>query len=321
MPLTSDPGPRLLRALGLDAEEVRGRRGVDATVEDEVAAGLDYWVPTLANRPVDQLTSSPRPGRADPLDPRAPVTAGSRGRHRRSGRRRDRRPAPLETPAAVRGARWEAARPALAGLIVVAVCVGVVLGARVWTARTDAEPRDLAPGAGVGQSVATGVVARATATFGTAPPATGVGGTGRLRVHVVGRVRAPKVVVLPVGSRVEEAVRAAGGFASGADQGAVNLARPLVDGEQVRIPAPGEETQEPTVGAAQPSGSTGPAKVALNTADAAALDSLPGVGEVLAGRILAWRQEHGRFSTVEELGEVSGIGEKLLAQLTPLVTV
>jgi competence protein ComEA len=96
----------------------------------------------------------------------------------------------------------------------------------------------------------------------------------------------------------------------------------LVDGEQIRIPVPGEAVV-PADGSASrgtPGGGGGGGKVSLNAADASALDSLPGVGEVLAGRILAWRQEHGRFSTVEELGEVSGIGEKLLTQLTPLVT-
>jgi len=140
---------------------------------------------------------------------------------------------------------------------------------------------------------------------------------------------------MPVGARVGDAVAAAGGATPTADLAAVNLARVLVDGEQVHVPRPGESV--PPAGSAvgsagsgsgQGTGSTGGsgasgasgAKVSLNSADLAALDTLPGVGPVLAQRILDWRTEHGRFTSVEELGEVSGIGEKLLAQLTPKVT-
>jgi competence protein ComEA len=330
MQWTSEPGPRLPAALGLDGDRVRREDPGDAGVDDEVAAGLDYWVPTLASRPPDELVPAPAPGRPDPLDPRAPVAASAFGRHRRTGRRRDRLPSPVETPASVRGARWEAARPALVGLVVVIVSVAAVLGVRLLSARADARPRDVAPAltGATSSAGAAGLTTRSQPVFGDAAGATAgsttgaAGGTGRLRVHVVGRVRHPEVVVLAAGSRVEDAVRAAGGFAPGADQGAVNLARLLVDGEQIRVPVPGEVV---TPAGGSGSGGTsgaggGTGKVSLNAADASALDSLPGVGEVLAGRIVAWRREHGRFSTVEELGEVSGIGEKLLAQLTPLVT-
>ena len=96
-----------------------------------------------------------------------------------------------------------------------------------------------------------------------------------------------------------------------------------MDGEQIRIPSPGEAVAPPAAAGSAGVSGTAPAagaKISLNAADASALDALPGVGQVLAGRIVAWRQEHGRFTSVEELGEVSGIGEKLLAQLTPLVT-
>lgn len=131
-----------------------------------------------------------------------------------------------------------------------------------------------------------------------------------------------------------DAVSAAGGATHAADVAAINLARVLVDGEQVIVPKPGEVVAGPgaagsgagadgsssgSVGGSGGSGGSG-GKVALNTADLAALDTLPGVGPVLAQRILDWRTEHGRFTTVDELGEVSGIGEKLLAQLSPKVT-
>jgi competence protein ComEA len=117
----------------------------------------------------------------------------------------------------------------------------------------------------------------------------------------------------------------------------VNLARPLVDGEQVRVPRPGEAVVATpgTVGGAGgspaggggdagsaggvPGGSSGP--VNLNTANQGVLEELPGVGPVLAKRIIDWRTEHGRFTSVDELAEVSGIGEKMFAQLQDKVTV
>ena len=127
-----------------------------------------------------------------------------------------------------------------------------------------------------------------------------------------------------------DAISAAGGTRPGSDLAALNLARLVVDGEQIHVPKPGE-TPGPAGGAAggapgagrtggsgSPGGSGTP--VSLNSADAAALDALPGVGPVLAQRIIDWRTEHGRFTSVDELGEVSGIGDKLLAQLRPKVT-
>ncbi len=154
---------------------------------------------------------------------------------------------------------------------------------------------------------------------GSAP----TGSTGPvLVVHVVGQVRRAGIVELPPGSRVVDAVEAAGGATRRADLSALNLARLVVDGEQIRVPRPGEVRRP--VGAPAPPGppqglaAGGP--VSLNSADAAALDALPGIGPVLAQRILDWRAEHGRFTSIDELGEVSGIGEKLLAQLTPKVT-
>jgi competence protein ComEA len=151
-------------------------------------------------------------------------------------------------------------------------------------------------------------------------------------VDVVGQVRRAGVVRLPAGSRVLDAVRAAGGGTSFADLNHLNLARPVADGEQIVVPKPGESIPPATApggpgaipgGSVQGSAGAGSAGglVNLNTADEAALDSLPGVGPVLAQRILDWRTQHGRFSSVDELGEVSGIGDKLMAQLWPKVSV
>lgn len=145
----------------------------------------------------------------------------------------------------------------------------------------------------------------------------------------MGQVVKPGVYRMAAGARVGDAVTAAGGATRAADLTVVNLARVLVDGEQIAVPKPGEVLVAPGApgagaggggaGAGSGAGSAG-ATVSLNSADLAALDTLPGVGPVLAQRILDWRTAHGRFTSVEELGEVSGIGEKLLAQLTPKVT-
>jgi len=139
----------------------------------------------------------------------------------------------------------------------------------------------------------------------------------RVAVHVAGRVRRAGLVRLPAGSRVVDAVRAAGGIAPGADLDAVNLARRLVDGEQIRVPARGQAVAAPPPGTpAAPA--AGP--LDLNTATAEQLDALPGVGEVTAGRIVAYRTAH-PFTSVDELLEVPGIGQRRFEQLKDLVTV
>lgn len=136
-----------------------------------------------------------------------------------------------------------------------------------------------------------------------------------LVVHVIGEVVRPGVIHLADGARVEDAVEAAGGATVEADLSAINLARLVVDGEQILVPAPGEAVPA----SVQAGESSGP--LDLNQADADALDGLPGIGPVLAERIVAWRVEHGRFSSVDELAEVSGIGPALLSDLRDLVRV
>jgi competence protein ComEA len=136
-----------------------------------------------------------------------------------------------------------------------------------------------------------------------------------LVVHVAGKVARPGVLTLPPGSRVHDAVTAAGGATEAADLGGLNLARLLVDGEQVYVPGAGEAPRPAPAGA-----ETGATVVNLNTATVEQLDALPGIGPVLAARIVDWRTEHGRFTAVEELGEVSGIGPAVLGRLRELVT-
>ncbi len=136
-------------------------------------------------------------------------------------------------------------------------------------------------------------------------------------VDVVGKVRRPGVYQLRSGSRVEDAVRAAGGAVAGADLASTNLARKLVDGEQIAV---GLAPSAPaTTAGAETTGASG--LVDLNTATAAELDALPGVGPVLAQHILDWRSAHGRFDSADQLRDVSGIGPSKFADLRPLVTV
>lgn len=132
-------------------------------------------------------------------------------------------------------------------------------------------------------------------------------------VHVLGAVERAGLYELNEGDRVVDAIAAAGGFSDVADQTQLNLARPVTDGEQVRVLAIGEVQP----GASAP----GDGRVNLNSADVAALDTLPRVGPALAERIIAWREANGPFTVVEDLLSVSGIGDKTFEGLRELVTV
>lgn len=218
----------------------------------------------------------------------------------------------------------------------VVVVAAVVLGVRVAWAKAASAPERVgssAVSAGGGSALAR----RASTPSGFGPQVVtgGPGGPGgpsavssgpqQLVVHVVGMVKRPGVVLLRPGARVRDAVGKAGGALPGADLAAVNLARVVVDGEQVRLPRPGEAASAPDAPSGGPDGAGAPGSagglVNLNTASESALEELPGVGPVLAQRIIDWRTEHGRFTSVDELAEVSGIGEKIFAQLQGKVTV
>ena len=139
----------------------------------------------------------------------------------------------------------------------------------------------------------------------------------RLVVDVVGKVRLPGIYRLPAGSRVDDALTAAGGALPGTDLTTLNLARKVTDGEQIAVGVVGA----PDVGGAISGSGTPTGPVDLNTASPAQLDALPGVGPVLAQHIIDWRTAHGRFDSVDQLREVSGIGAAKFADLRPLVTV
>lgn len=254
--------------------------------------------------------------------------ATGRGRHRSAGEARGRSLVERTIPSTVRLARWTVPWRAAAAVVVVAAALAGVLALRS-AAAVPGEPVPLRPVSEHGPS-ASGPpgVSTTTAPASSTPDAHGAPSSDaqELVIHVVGQVAEPGVVRLPAGARVGEALEEAGGPLATADLARVNLARPLVDGEQIVVPRPGEPLAPgaqgaPAAGGATTPGGSGAALVSLNTADLKGLDTLPGIGPVLAQRILDWRDQHGSFSTVDELGEVSGIGDKLLEQLRPLVTV
>ncbi|MFE6733374.1 helix-hairpin-helix domain-containing protein [Microbacterium sp. NPDC057650] len=142
-----------------------------------------------------------------------------------------------------------------------------------------------------------------------------VGATAGLYVHVLGEVANPGLYVLESDARLVDALAAAGGTTDAADLAAVNLARPLSDGEQVVVPPKG------TASAGGATQQAGDGLVDLNSADQTALEGLPRIGPALAQRIIAWRDDNGRFRSVDDLLAVPGIGEKLLAGLRDLVRV
>jgi competence protein ComEA len=148
-------------------------------------------------------------------------------------------------------------------------------------------------------------------------------------VHVLGAVARPGLFEVAAGARVVDVVAAAGGLLPAADQAGVNLARPVTDGEQLYVPQVGEVVAPAAPGRAGDPG-TGPTdgagpdaglKVNLNTATAADLDTLPRIGPAMAQRILDYRAAEGRFGSIDDLRNVTGIGEKTFAGLKDLITV
>ena len=132
-------------------------------------------------------------------------------------------------------------------------------------------------------------------------------------VHVLGAVERPGLYELASGDRAMDAIAAAGGFTQAADRDQLNLAQAVVDGEQIRVPEVGEVTSEPV--------EASDGLINLNSADAAALDTLPRVGPAMAARIIQWREDNGGFTAVEDLLSVSGIGQKTFDSLKDLVRV
>jgi competence protein ComEA len=211
-------------------------------------------------------------------------------------------------------------RKSVAALTVLLVVAAVFAVQHFWAGRTQPVRapevvRAAAPygeRAGQGEQSAAGPDASAAA-----PSSVGPAGTV-IVVDVSGKVRSPGLHRLPTGSRVEDALRAAGGVRAGTNTESLNRARLLVDGEQIVVGAPALALGSGTgaVGSAgSDSGAAPSAPVSLNTATADQLDSLPGVGPVLAQHIIDYRTQHGGFRSVDELREVNGIGDRRFADL------
>jgi competence protein ComEA len=168
-------------------------------------------------------------------------------------------------------------------------------------------------------------------TPGPGSPSASSGSPGLVVVDVAGRVRRPGVYRLPTGARVDDAVTAAGGARAGVDLSDLNLAARLVDGQQILVGLPAA-SGAPAVGAAgapagegagsaDPTGGSSSTTVDVNTATLTDLEALPGVGPVLAQHILDWRSAHGRFTSVDQLNDVSGIGDVKFAAMRAHVSI
>lgn len=216
-------------------------------------------------------------------------------------------------------------RGELAGLVV--VLVATLAGAGLWYARSLPRPIDVATTGGAAATVdplgVVPVVSDSPVASGAPSASVSASPTAaRLIVDVTGLVRKPGVYEFPPGARVIDAVERAGGARSGADLTLLNLAAPLVDGQQILVPKEG--TAAATGGTTGTTGgTTGTAGglINVNTADATALEALNGVGPVLAAAIVAYREEHGSFTSVDQLEEVPGIGPSTLEELRDQVTI
>jgi competence protein ComEA len=202
--------------------------------------------------------------------------------------------------------RWDPGRYGARSLWIAGLLAALLLAGWTWLDRPRVEPVDGAPASS------------------TAPPSPPVGEVAETSttvvVSVVGQVASPGLVTLPTGSRVADAIAAAGGLLAEADPASVNLAAVVADGEQLAVGLAGTVPS----GVAPPDGSGASGAgglVDLNTAGVAELDALPGIGPVLAQRIVEHRRREGPFRSVEELDDVPGIGPAIAAELAELVTV
>lgn len=230
-------------------------------------------------------------------------------------------PGPLERLRnLVSGDELDPGRPGLRMLVVVGVIAALVAGWYWWHARPHEQPLAApSPVRPVAASPQPPPGTPAPMTSGGSPAGASPSATAVV-VDVAGKVRHPGVVHLPPGSRVIDAIQAAGGAKPGAPLTSLNLARVLVDGEQIVVGT----SAVPTAGAVPPPGASpgvsSGATVSLNTATSDQLEALPGIGPALAKRILDYRTQHGGFRSVDELQDVSGIGPKRFADLKSQVT-
>jgi competence protein ComEA len=276
---------------------LRSGRPDGTTARDRLRSITPRWVPTEA----DLVNADAEPAQPPTAEP--PSTAGFRSRAARHTL--PDRPPPT----------WRLSADAVRGLasIGLAAVVGALLVVIVGWPRGEAAPEPAKARSDVDDAVGT------QSASVLDPPVS----ESDVVVDVDGAVRRPGVVELPGGSRVVDAIDAAGGLRRGADTGALNLAQVLLDGEQVVVPRAGAVGTTDPAGGASPvpapgSQATSPL-VSINTATEAELETLPGIGPVLAAAIVEWRTQNGGFTSVEQLQDVSGIGPTTYAELAPLV--
>lgn len=266
-----------------DADVIRAR--LRALLDDGRRGG---WLPEELE---DEPAEDERADRDQEPPCPAPEPPAGVGRHRRPG------------PAV----RWDPGRLGARSLWTAGLLTALVVVVWTWLERPTVEPAP--PPAGATQTsahVPDPVVGEAAETAST------------VVVAVVGLVARPGLVTVPSGSRVADAIEAAGGFLPGTDPAAVNLAAVVADGQQIAVGVAGAADG----GVAPGPGSPAPGGlVNLNTASVTELDALPGIGPVLAQRIVDHRSQQGRFRSVAELDDVPGIGPAIAAELAELVTV
>lgn len=291
------------------------------------------------------------PGERDEPEEAPPAEAGPGGARRiRSGPWG--RLAEQWVPEPLREARVDPERRGARVLIAIATAAAIATAVGVWRDRPEARPVEavaLAPAVEARPTGPSPGSAAASSPASPAAPATSAATSSQIPaapteivVSVTGLVVRPGIVTVPAGSRVADAIAAAGGSDPDADLTGVNLALKLEDGASVVVGGPGASAASNLPSAAPGQAASGQAavppggpaeggawtapgapagRVNLNTADAALLDTLPGVGPVMSQHILAWRTEHGPFTSVDQLQEISGIGPARFAQLADLVEV
>ncbi|MEW2395973.1 ComEA family DNA-binding protein [Streptomyces sp. NPDC046862] len=312
-----------LRAEALFVEGARERRELGNGPRSPNPLPRGEGRPARVNDPVGYdglMAADPGlPGAGEAGDISGPADgAGATWRERVGPAVRERMPLWLQ-------ARCGLERRSVLALSVVLVVAAVFAAQHFWTGRTEpvSAPEVVRPAPYGEREGHDQGGQRAAAVPGASPGASASAAGSVIVVDVSGKVRSPGIQRLPAGSRVADALRAAGGVRRGASTEGLNRARVLMDGEQVVVGGPAPPAAGPVPGA---DGAGGPAAgaapagpVSLNTATADQLDTLPGVGPVLAQHIIDYRTRHGGFRSVDELREVNGIGDRRFADLQNLV--